>query len=86
MQTTEPKSISLPFEIEIEVSEGRVNIASELGQVLPNHADNAIENARIVGVIEGMEQLLMSLALCGIDLSDPRYPAALRDCVARLQV
>ncbi|GAB7549329.1 hypothetical protein CS8_090310 [Cupriavidus sp. 8B] len=85
MQTPRTKHFSLPFEIEIEVSAGKANIESELGRAIPGPPDNSIENARVVGVIEGMEQLLMSLALAGIDLSAPEFSAALRDCVARLQ-
>lgn len=41
--------------------------------------------ARKVGVIEGIEHLLMSLARTGVDLSRPEFAVAIRDCVANLR-
>jgi hypothetical protein len=44
-----------------------------------------VENGRIVGVVEGVKQLLLSLARVGIDLSNPQFAPAIKDCVANLQ-
>lgn len=85
LQTPGTKCFSLPFDIEIEVSNRRANIESELGRAITGPPDNPVENARVVGVIEGVEHLLMSLALAGVDLSAPEFATALRDCVAKLQ-
>jgi hypothetical protein len=74
----------LPFGIELTVEGGSANIESHLPEALPSFGD-PIENSRIVGVVEGVEQLLLSLARVGIDLSNPHFAEAIRDCVAKLQ-
>ena len=80
----ESKSFSLPFDIELEIVGELVNIESELGRALPSYEDD-LETVRKVGVIEGLEHLLMSLARAGVDLSRPEFAVAIRDCVANLQ-
>lgn len=74
----------LPFEIDLRVEDGIASIESHLPEALPGSGD-PVENGRIVGVIEGVEQLLLSLARVGIELSDPQFAQAIRDCVANLQ-
>ncbi|WP_128846011.1 hypothetical protein [Burkholderia catarinensis] len=74
----------LPFGIELTVEHGNASIESHLPEALPNFHD-PVENGRIVGVVEGVEQLLLSLARVGIDLSHPHFAEALLDCVANLQ-
>ncbi|RQH08964.1 hypothetical protein [Paraburkholderia dinghuensis] len=74
----------LPFGIEITIEDGCTSIESHLPEVLPAFRF-PVENGRIVGVIEGVEQLLLSLARVGIDLSNPQFAEAIRDCVANLQ-
>jgi hypothetical protein len=74
----------LPFGIDLKVEDGLASIESHLPEALPGFGD-PVENGRIVGVIEGVEQLLLSLARAGIDLSDPQFAQAIRDCVANLQ-
>ncbi len=78
------KTFSLPFDIEVSVDDRKVNIESELARALPTY-DSMVETGRIVGVIEGIEQLLMSLARAGVDLDRPEFAGALRDCVGNLQ-
>ena len=80
----ESKSFSLPFNIELEIVDECANIESELGRALAPYTDD-LETARKVGVIEGIEHLLMSLARAGVDLSRPEFAVAIRDCVANLQ-
>ena len=80
----ERRTFSLPFDIEIGIDDGVVNIESELARALPAY-DSAVETARKVGVIEGIEQFLMSLARAGLDLGRPEFAAATRDCIANLQ-
>ena len=74
----------MPFDIELEIVGKVVSIESGLGSALPSHEDD-LENAKTVGVIEGIEHLLMSLALAEVDLSHPEFTLAVRDCVANLQ-
>jgi hypothetical protein len=74
----------LPFGIELSVDHGSASIESHLPEALPTFRD-PIENSRIVGVIEGVEQLLLSLARVGIDLSNPHFAEAIRDCITNLQ-
>jgi hypothetical protein len=97
--TTHHTEYSLPFDTHIEVrldSHGQktVSLESQLAQAisltlttedLDNSHQDVIENARIVGVIEGIEQLLMSLAKVGIRLDEPIYAQALTDCIHRIQ-
>ncbi|MFM0491070.1 hypothetical protein [Paraburkholderia graminis] len=78
------KSFSLPFDIALDMVDGVVNIESELGRALPSYEDD-LETARKVGVIEGIEHLLVSLARADVDLSRPEFAVAIRDCVAKLQ-
>jgi hypothetical protein len=84
VQTPETTYFSLPFDIEIEMTAGVPSIESELGRAIPCPPGNPVEIARVVGVIEGMEMLLLSLARTGVDLSAPEFSVALRDCVSRL--
>lgn len=44
-----------------------------------------VETARVVGVVEGIEHLLVALALVGLDFGQPQYANAIRDCIASLQ-
>ncbi|BCF92767.1 hypothetical protein PPGU16_58340 (plasmid) [Paraburkholderia largidicola] len=74
----------LPFGIDLRVEDGIVSIESDLPKALPSFSD-PVENGRIVGVVEGVEQLLLSLARVGIDLSNPQFAQAINDCVANLQ-
>ncbi|WP_321918016.1 hypothetical protein [Paraburkholderia sp. J11-2] len=74
----------LPFGVEISIEDGCASIESHLPEALPGFRD-PVENGRIVGVVEGIEQLLLSLARVGIDLSNPQFAVAIRDCVAKLQ-
>ncbi|WP_175033933.1 hypothetical protein [Burkholderia lata] len=74
----------LPFGIEITVEHGNVSIESHLPEVLPSFHD-PVGSGRIVGVVEGVEQLLRSLARVGIDLSHPHFAEAILDCVANLR-
>ncbi|MDN7861649.1 hypothetical protein QZM81_38185 [Burkholderia cepacia] len=74
----------LPFGIDLRVEAGNASIESNLPEALPNFSD-PVENGRIVGVVEGVEQLLLSLARVGIDLSNPLFAQAINDCVANLQ-
>lgn len=74
----------LPFGIELTVEDGNASIESQLPEALPSFHD-PVENGRKVGVVEGVEQLLLSLARVGIDLSDAHFSEAIRDCVANLQ-
>ena len=74
----------LPFGIDLKVENGVASIESHLPEALPGFGD-PVENGRIVGVVEGVEQLLLSLARVGIDLSNPQFAQAIRDCVANLQ-
>jgi hypothetical protein len=74
----------LPFGIELRVEDGIASIESRLPEALPGFSD-PVENGRIIGVIEGVEQLLLSLARIGIDLSSPQFARAINDCVANLK-
>ena len=74
----------LPFGIEVSVKGGRTSIESHLPEVLPGF-DYPLENGRIVGIVESVEQLLLSLARVGIDLSNPQFAEAICDCVTRLR-
>lgn len=74
----------LPFGIELTVEHGNASIESHLPEALPSF-DDPVEDGRKVGVVEGVEQLLLSLARVGIDLSNPQFAEAIRDCVANLQ-
>ena len=74
----------LPFGIDLRVEDGIASIESDLPAALPSFGD-PVENGRIVGVVEGVEQLLLSLARVGIDLSNPQFAQAINDCVANLQ-
>lgn len=56
----------LPFGIDLRVADEIASIESNLPVALPDFSD-PVENARIVGVVEGVEQLLLSLARVGID-------------------
>ena len=74
----------LPFGIDLRVEYGIASIESDLPEALPSFSD-PVENGRIVGVVEGVEQLLLSLARVDIDLSNPQFAQAINDCVANLQ-
>ncbi|WP_423378738.1 hypothetical protein [Burkholderia sp. LMG 32019] len=74
----------LPFGIELTVEGGNASIESHLPEALPSFHD-PVENGRMVGVVGGVEQLLLSLARVGIDLSNPHFAQAVCDCVANLQ-
>ncbi len=74
----------LPFGIELRVGDGIASIEADLPEVLPRSSD-PVENERIVGDVEGVEQLLLSLARVGIDLSNPQFVQAINDCVANLR-
>ncbi|WP_321819659.1 MULTISPECIES: hypothetical protein [unclassified Burkholderia] len=74
----------LPFGIDLRVEDGIASIESDLPEALPSFND-PVENGRIVGVVEGVEQLLPSLARVGVDLSNPQFEQAINDCVANLQ-
>lgn len=63
---------------------GRVVPDASLPEALPSFSD-PVENGRIVGVVKGVEQLLLSLARVGIDLSNPQFAQAINDCVAKFQ-
>jgi hypothetical protein len=47
--------------------------------------NDPVEIGGVVGVVESVEQLLLSLARFGVDLFEPRFAEAIRDCVAKLQ-
>lgn len=78
------REFSLPFGIYLRVEDGIASIESDLPKALPSFSD-PIENGRIVGVVEGVEQLLLSLARVGIDLSNPQFAQAINNFVANLQ-
>jgi hypothetical protein len=80
----ETREFLLPFGIDLRVEDGIASIESDLPEALPNFRD-PVENGRIVGVVEGVEQLLLSLARVGIYLSDPQFAQAINDCVANLR-
>ena len=80
----EDRQFILPFGIDITVENGVANIESSLPEALPGMSDS-VEVGRIVGVVEGIEQLLLSLAGVGVDLSAPQFAEAIRDCVTKLQ-
>ena len=83
---TSAKEYRLPFETELRVEDGEVSIESQLGRELsgiPTHSP--VEHGRVVGVIEGIEQLLMALARNDVDLARPAIAAALKDCVQQLK-
>ncbi|WP_177200634.1 hypothetical protein [Paraburkholderia diazotrophica] len=77
------RAFLLPFGIDLRVEDGIASIESNLPEALPSFSD-PVENGRIVGVVEGIEQLLLSLARVGIDLSNPQFAQAIHDCVANL--
>lgn len=79
----ENRAFLLPFGIDLRVEDGIASIESNLPEALPSFSD-PVENGRIVGVVEGDEQLLLSLARVGIDLSNPQFARAIHDCVANL--
>ena len=78
------RQFELPFGICITVDDGVANIESNLPEQLAMKS-NAVELGRVVGVVEGIEQLLLSLARAGVDLSGPAFAEAIRDCVEKLQ-
>lgn len=80
----ENRTFSLPFDIELSIDNGVANIESELARELPTY-DSMVETARVVGVIEGIEHLLVALAHAGLDLGQPQYADAIRACIAGLQ-
>jgi hypothetical protein len=51
----------LPFGIDLRVADEIASIESRLPEALPSFSD-PVENGRIAGVVEGVEQLLLSLA------------------------
>ena len=67
---THPDSqFSLPYDVDVTVCGPEVSIESQLARELANSStDSPVENARTVGVVEGIEHLLMSLARVGVDL------------------
>jgi hypothetical protein len=75
----------LPSGIVIEMRDGAPSIESCLGEVLSSDNHEAEESLRVVGVIEGIEHLLMSLAKAGVDLTLPLYVTAVRDCIENLR-
>ncbi|WP_348967049.1 hypothetical protein [Paraburkholderia tropica] len=77
------RAFLLPFGIDLRVEDGIASIESNLPEALPSSRD-PVENGRIVGVVEGIEQLLLSLARAGIDLSNPQFAQAIHDCIANL--
>lgn len=78
------RAFLLPFGIDLRVEDEIASIESDLPEVLPSFSD-PVENGRIVGVVEGVEQLLLSLARVGFDLSNPQFAQAIHDCVANLR-
>ncbi|MBR8220713.1 hypothetical protein [Burkholderia ambifaria] len=50
----------LPFGIDLRVEDGIASIESHLPEALPSFSD-PVENGRIVGVVEGVEQLFFRL-------------------------
>jgi len=81
----EARHYSLPFGIEVDVRGKNLSVESELAGALPAHAHGTLENARLVGVIEGMEHMLMAFARAGIDLQSAAVVRAIESCVASLQ-
>ncbi|MFM0375365.1 hypothetical protein [Paraburkholderia aspalathi] len=77
------RAFLLPFGIDLRVKGGIASIESNLPEALPSFSD-PVENGRIAGVVEGVEQLLLSLARVGIDLSNPQFARAIHDGVANL--
>jgi hypothetical protein len=77
------RAFLLPFGIDLRVEDGIASIESNLSEALSSSSD-PVENGRIVGVVEGIEQLLLSLARVGIDLSNPQFEQAIHDCIANL--
>ncbi|WP_345816661.1 hypothetical protein AAGS40_27165 (plasmid) [Paraburkholderia sp. PREW-6R] len=75
---------TLPYGINISIQNGVANIETDLPQMIPARPA-PIEVGRLVGVVEGIEQLLLSLARVGVDLSAPEFAEAIHDCVANLQ-
>lgn len=78
------RAFLLPFGIDLRVEDGIASIESNLPEALASSGD-PVENGRIVGVVEGVEQLLLSLARVGLNLSNPQVAQAIHDCVANLQ-
>jgi adenylate cyclase len=76
---------SLPFGIEIEALGKSLSLESELARALPTHPAGTLENARLVGVIEGIEHMLMASGRAGLDLASPAIARIVEDCVASLQ-
>lgn len=77
------RAFLLPFGIDLRVEDGIVSIESNLPDALPRFSD-PVENRRIVGIVKGVEQLLLSLARVGIGLSNPQFAEAIHDCVSNL--
>jgi nicotinate-nucleotide pyrophosphorylase len=78
------RAFLLPFGIDLRVEDGIASIESNLPEALASSGD-PMENGRIVGVVEGVEQLLLSLARVGLNLSNPQVAQAIHNCVANLQ-
>lgn len=73
----------LPFDIEVEALNGRIAIESNLGEVLGSTPEDVRDSLRVVGVIEGIEHLLMALAQAGANLSEPVFAEAVEHCVSQ---
>lgn len=65
------RAFLLPFGIDLWVEDGIASIESNLPEALASSGD-PVENGRIVGVVEGVEQLLLSLARVGRICPIPR--------------
>ncbi|CAG9231482.1 conserved hypothetical protein [Burkholderia vietnamiensis] len=65
------RAFLLPFGIDLWVEDGIARIESNLPEALASSGD-PVENGRIVGVVEGVEQLLLSLARVGRSCPIPR--------------
>jgi hypothetical protein len=77
---------ALPYDVDVTVCGPNVSIESQLARELATTSpDSPVETARNVGVVEGIEHLLMSLARAGVDLAKPGIAEALEDCVQRLK-
>lgn len=78
------RQYTLPYGINICIEDGVANIETDLPQMIPS-GPAPIGVGRLVGIVEGIEQLLLSLARVGVDLSAPEFAEAIHDCVANLQ-
>jgi hypothetical protein len=77
---------SLPYDVDVTVCGLDVSIESQLARELASSSpESPVEIARTVGVVEGIEHLLMSLARAGVDLAELGIAEALEDCVLRLK-